>query len=118
MGWLDYHLHEFRLLDAREQAVVSIGIPTDDDSGTHRKLETQEREDGVIVGERDDARLSVLSDTPITSASQRASATFCCYRTRIGRVTRRPSAAFLTSKRISPSADGTKSKSYVSPFPI
>ena len=31
MGWLDYHLHEFRLLDAKEQAVVSIGIPTDDD---------------------------------------------------------------------------------------
>jgi hypothetical protein len=31
MGWLDYHLHEFRLLDATEQAVVSIGIPTDDD---------------------------------------------------------------------------------------
>jgi hypothetical protein len=31
MGWLDYHLHEFRLLDAAEQQVVSIGIPTDDD---------------------------------------------------------------------------------------
>ena len=31
MGWLDYHLHEFRLLDAKEQEVVSIGIPTDDD---------------------------------------------------------------------------------------
>ena len=31
MGWLDYHLHEFRLLDADEQHVVSIGIPTDDD---------------------------------------------------------------------------------------
>jgi hypothetical protein len=31
MGWLDYHLHEFRLLDAAEQAVVSVGIPTDDD---------------------------------------------------------------------------------------
>src|SRR6267142_1425932 len=31
MGWLDYHLHEFRLLDAAEQNVVSIGIPTDDD---------------------------------------------------------------------------------------
>ena len=31
MGWLDYHLHEFRLLDATEQQVVSIGIPTDDD---------------------------------------------------------------------------------------
>jgi len=31
MGWLDYHLHEFRLLDAAERSVVSIGIPTDDD---------------------------------------------------------------------------------------
>ncbi len=30
MGWLDYHLHEFRLLDPEEQQVVSIGIPTDD----------------------------------------------------------------------------------------
>ncbi len=32
MGWLDYHLHEFRLLDAKEGQVVSIGIPTDDDT--------------------------------------------------------------------------------------
>ena len=31
MGWLDYHLHEFRLLDADEKRMVSIGIPTDDD---------------------------------------------------------------------------------------
>lgn len=31
MGWLDYHLHEFRLLDASEQHVVSIGIPSDED---------------------------------------------------------------------------------------
>jgi len=31
MGWLDYHLHEFRLLAADEQAVVSIGIPGDDE---------------------------------------------------------------------------------------
>ena len=31
MGWLDYHLHEFRLLDAAERNVVSIGIPTDDE---------------------------------------------------------------------------------------
>ena len=31
MGWQDYHLHEFRLLDAAEHKVVSIGIPTDDD---------------------------------------------------------------------------------------
>jgi hypothetical protein len=31
MGWLDYHLHEFRLLDTAERNLVSIGIPTDDD---------------------------------------------------------------------------------------
>jgi hypothetical protein len=31
MGWLDYHLHEFRLLDAAGKQVVSIGIPTDED---------------------------------------------------------------------------------------
>jgi len=31
MGWLDYHLHEFRLLDAAKKRVVSIGIPTDED---------------------------------------------------------------------------------------
>lgn len=31
MGWLNYRLHEFRLLDANKHAVVSIGIPTDDD---------------------------------------------------------------------------------------
>lgn len=31
MGWLDYHLHEFRLVDARERGVVSIGVPTDED---------------------------------------------------------------------------------------
>ena len=31
MGWLDYHLHEFRLLDRTEKQVVSIGIPTDED---------------------------------------------------------------------------------------
>ncbi|MDP2321321.1 MAG: hypothetical protein Q8O42_18525 [Acidobacteriota bacterium] len=31
MGWLDYHLHEFRLIDATERNVMSIGIPTDDD---------------------------------------------------------------------------------------
>lgn len=28
MGWLDCHLHEFRLLDAGERQVVSVGIPT------------------------------------------------------------------------------------------
>jgi hypothetical protein len=31
MGWLAYHLHEFRLVDARERGGVSIGIPTDED---------------------------------------------------------------------------------------
>jgi hypothetical protein len=31
MGWLDYHLHEFRLPDARDKQDVSIGIPTDED---------------------------------------------------------------------------------------
>jgi len=30
MGWLDYHLHEFRLLNPTEKQVVSIGIPTED----------------------------------------------------------------------------------------
>jgi hypothetical protein len=28
MGWLDYHLHEFRLLDATEQAAVSTAMPS------------------------------------------------------------------------------------------
>jgi hypothetical protein len=27
MGWLDYHLHEFRLLDGAERSLVSIGHP-------------------------------------------------------------------------------------------
>jgi hypothetical protein len=31
MGWLDSHLHEFRLLDVTETQVVSIGIPSDED---------------------------------------------------------------------------------------
>ena len=31
MGRLDYHLHEFRLLDATARNVMSIGIPPDDD---------------------------------------------------------------------------------------
>ena len=31
MGWLDSHLHEFRLLDSEARAVVSIGIPVDDE---------------------------------------------------------------------------------------
>lgn len=31
MGWLDYHLHEFRVLDADEKQIASIGIPNDED---------------------------------------------------------------------------------------
>lgn len=31
MGWLDYHLHEFRLNDPRGGQLVRIGIPDDDD---------------------------------------------------------------------------------------
>jgi hypothetical protein len=31
MGWLDYHLHEFRLHDARRKTDVRIGIPDDED---------------------------------------------------------------------------------------
>ena len=32
MGWLDYHLHEFRLLDAKNK-ITAIGIPTDEEPG-------------------------------------------------------------------------------------
>jgi hypothetical protein len=38
MGWLDCHLHEFRLLDAAEKQLVSIGIPTDDDPEDRRVI--------------------------------------------------------------------------------
>jgi hypothetical protein len=38
MGWLDYHLHEFRLLDPEETRVVSIGIPTEDQPSDRRVL--------------------------------------------------------------------------------
>lgn len=31
MGWLDYHLHEFRVLDPEERQVVTIGIPSGDE---------------------------------------------------------------------------------------
>ena len=31
MGWLDYHLHEFRLLDRTQKELVSIGIPIDEE---------------------------------------------------------------------------------------
>jgi hypothetical protein len=30
MGWLDYHLHEFEVLDPRTKRQVSIGIPDDE----------------------------------------------------------------------------------------
>lgn len=30
MGWLDYHLHEFEVLDPRRQRMVRIGIPDDE----------------------------------------------------------------------------------------
>jgi Plasmid pRiA4b ORF-3-like protein len=32
MGWLDYHLHEFLLLNAKDK-VTAIGIPTDEEPG-------------------------------------------------------------------------------------
>jgi Plasmid pRiA4b ORF-3-like protein len=35
MGWLDCHLHEFRVLDAQEKRIASIGIPTDEDPEDH-----------------------------------------------------------------------------------
>ena len=31
MGWLDCHLHEFRVLDVDEKQISSIGIPTGED---------------------------------------------------------------------------------------
>jgi hypothetical protein len=30
MGWLDYHLHEFEVVDTRTQRMVRIGIPDDE----------------------------------------------------------------------------------------
>ena len=30
MGWLDYHLHAFRILDPKTGKVVEVGIPNDD----------------------------------------------------------------------------------------
>jgi hypothetical protein len=32
MGWLDYHLHEFRVLNAKNK-ITAIGIPTDEEPG-------------------------------------------------------------------------------------
>jgi hypothetical protein len=36
MGWLDCHLHEFRIVAASGRRVVSIGIPADDEPEDHR----------------------------------------------------------------------------------
>jgi hypothetical protein len=33
MGWLDYHLHEFKILNTVTGVTEEIGIPTDDDFG-------------------------------------------------------------------------------------
>jgi hypothetical protein len=33
MGWLDYHLHSFRLLPPRKRKPIVIGIPADEDYG-------------------------------------------------------------------------------------
>lgn len=33
MGWLDYHLHAFRLEEGGEQRAIEIGIPTDEYDG-------------------------------------------------------------------------------------
>ena len=30
MGWLDYHLHEFRVLDPRSGTIMKLGIPDDE----------------------------------------------------------------------------------------
>jgi len=30
MGWLDYHLHEFEIVDSRTKRVVRVGIPDDE----------------------------------------------------------------------------------------
>lgn len=30
MGWLDYHLHEFEVLDKKTERLVRIGIPDDE----------------------------------------------------------------------------------------
>lgn len=36
MGWLDYHLHEFRIVAASGRRVASIGIPADDEPSDRR----------------------------------------------------------------------------------
>jgi len=41
MSWLDYHLHEFRLTDP-SGTLLSIGIPTDEQSPDRRPSATPE----------------------------------------------------------------------------
>lgn len=36
MGWQDCHLHEFRLVDATESVIASIGLPSDEDDPADR----------------------------------------------------------------------------------
>jgi hypothetical protein len=38
MGWLDYHLHAFRIRDPKTRGVVEIGIPLEDDFGDQTVL--------------------------------------------------------------------------------
>ena len=37
MGWLDYHLHEFQLLDSKGR-IKAIGIPTDEEPGQRPRI--------------------------------------------------------------------------------
>jgi len=38
MGWQDCHLHEFRIVDAAERAIASIGIPDEDGEPADRPM--------------------------------------------------------------------------------
>lgn len=38
MGWLDYHLHEFEIINPSTGAKVEIGIPVDDDFDMEREV--------------------------------------------------------------------------------
>ena len=59
MGWFDCHLHEFRLLDADKQRVVSIGIPADDDP-----------EDRLVIPGWQVTTLAVLREARATCTSR------------------------------------------------
>src|SRR5881409_1325745 len=37
MGWLDYHLHEFRVVNAKNK-LTAIGIPTDEEPGERPRV--------------------------------------------------------------------------------